>query len=769
MSVQRNLLMSQQDKTIYNSLKKNLVVHYDIEKQGINNKKLLENPILKDFAGENKYDYTWKDLTLHDQTVEQINDTLFHYSGTPTNNNYQLFSVQHSIENIQDEKMLIERPSFLVRVYGLKTNQSIKLDAYGYPSDEAYKILSHIDVSENGIYEMPWLSTSINNNPDNPCYWSDLIVYCTTTSEYDLFIEILPHCKDMPLKNFLGDKSGIGYYPVLFSSLNANTSKGNTLLSIDTLPLSAIDVLDISLSKDTPEFSIKVDGNFDNTESDFEFNIRYYYINNSSKQQYLDITSNGTYTLPYSYNSLVTNLVNSLKVESFTGTIEILPHMDSDVDVSFRPMEKWYKSPNADGDYTVVNNTLHIVKTNSYSGTYYCNNNRNLDNNVFVESVIGTTIKTKPFTIRCNGLSKEIPLSIRYLGFLFSSTGEQLHETQEASRLFFTSNNGIVNVPSFTINLTKVTEEQLINQNYNFQFPIIFTNTDLQLNCDITIELLPNSGWILFDPDDFSYAQIYPFFNAINMAFSESNGMYTTGDNYISKGWIAMSSFYNRMIPNFRIRLKGINEQVGSERVWCMLVATQNNEIIDYVKISSNLLTDGIYEIPNIDTSSIELLKNTTYGVFCNLNPVTGKSVRVDLLPYGNAIPTLNKEKGFTVITKRQLFYDQTNLGACAVSNSLTGAFVTDLISSGTSEESVISFGTRTACAFPNSDISYMTSKISNGISINSGNEEPTNSLFISRSRQNNTQYSKIQLSKVIIFDRDLTMDEINWVKTHML
>lgn len=133
-------------------------------------------------------------------------------------------------------------------------------------------------------------------------------------------------------------------------------------------------------------------------------------------------------------------------------------------------------------------------------------------------------------------------------------------------------------------------------------------------------------------------------------------------------------------------------------------------------------------------------------------------------------VPSLTVERGYTVIAKRQIL----NESGCTADNRTeigdsVGAFVFELLSLNRTD----SFGETNTIS--GNDIpqtfSFQTSLSYNGKQINrggAGQDSDTIHLFKFKS-ENGDYYGNIALYSFLLFDRDLTEQEIEWVKTNIV
>ena len=131
-------------------------------------------------------------------------------------------------------------------------------------------------------------------------------------------------------------------------------------------------------------------------------------------------------------------------------------------------------------------------------------------------------------------------------------------------------------------------------------------------------------------------------------------------------------------------------------------------------------------------------------------------------------LPLLTKEQGYTVVAKRKYLagIQQSCLASKRNSISQNGAFVFELQS--VDWRRVDSFGYQNNIVqLEESDISYQTSKSYNEKAINVGEESDNNVLRLLNLRDN--YFANVALYSFLLFNRDLTTEEIEWVKTNLI
>lgn len=129
----------------------------------------------------------------------------------------------------------------------------------------------------------------------------------------------------------------------------------------------------------------------------------------------------------------------------------------------------------------------------------------------------------------------------------------------------------------------------------------------------------------------------------------------------------------------------------------------------------------------------------------------------------------LNREDGYTVIAKRKNLYQLNENGIVASkhSGSNYGAFQIEYNFDNINAKAC-SFGTFNSIQISSSEIIYQTSKSYNGEkSLNIGTRNDTRILDLFK--YINLYFGKVALYSFILFNRDLTDEEIEWVKNNLI
>lgn len=176
-----------------------------------------------------------------------------------------------------------------------------------------------------------------------------------------------------------------------------------------------------------------------------------------------------------------------------------------------------------------------------------------------------------------------------------------------------------------------------------------------------------------------------------------------------------------------------------------------------YAKQGVTITKDGEYEIPAIaHTSGIGFYIDTNLPE-CNIT--------IEQLPLNKKSLVLNKEDGYTVIAKRKWI----NGNGCIASKSTSignGAFIFELRENNQS----YSWGVgNSGLTFVINDITYQKSDYYNNLGITAGSATDSDKLFIGTLRGNNNRFANIALYSLLLFNRDLTDEEIEWVKNNLM
>lgn len=233
----------------------------------------------------------------------------------------------------------------------------------------------------------------------------------------------------------------------------------------------------------------------------------------------------------------------------------------------------------------------------------------------------------------------------------------------------------------------------------------------------------------------------------------------------LSRLGLPYSSIIGEYIPSYAIRIQGIS---GGTITY--YYRNENGKQLTYV-----MDADGDYILPPCYSEGTE---GTAVNIVANNNR---ENVTITQIPdYPNQLCYSGKETlivydiplltDFTVIAKRKWL--NTNKGTFVIyGNPLSGgtinsAFVFEMIDA-KKNKNIFSFNNKkTLSNFYEGDISYMTPTNYNGTNIAKGNTPNTKNTFVVGNYTDTKQYGFIGChDDILIFNRTLTQEEIDWVK----
>lgn len=193
--------------------------------------------------------------------------------------------------------------------------------------------------------------------------------------------------------------------------------------------------------------------------------------------------------------------------------------------------------------------------------------------------------------------------------------------------------------------------------------------------------------------------------------------------------------------------------------------------------VLASITNDGIYDIPSFTVPSGQIYGLEIQSVIdaCNITieqlplyPHALVSDGVDDYVSVGGLPIFTKERGYTVIADRTLDSARFNNSTFATKRTSVsaenGAFQFERGSS-----SVVNFGQANVVKFTLSGISCLTSKEYNGKPIRIGDKEDSDYLTFCRLTPSSGDYGFMAMRSFLLFDRDLTAEEIEWVKSNMI
>lgn len=221
------------------------------------------------------------------------------------------------------------------------------------------------------------------------------------------------------------------------------------------------------------------------------------------------------------------------------------------------------------------------------------------------------------------------------------------------------------------------------------------------------------------------------------------------------------TSYYNNFILNISI------SNINSSQV--LIYMLQGDDVAD---IRCTITEEGTYTI-SLEYNEQAYYNQVLISGLCTVEilpeyPDALVSDGVDDYAQVTGLPILTKEKGYTVIAKRKLLYGFTGcLASKRNSINYNGAFVIELKINDNINR-CDSFGEQNKImALEQSDTTSQTTLKYNDISIPAGSQVDTD--YLNLFTLYNNYFGKVALYSFLLFDRDLTDNEIEWVKKNMI
>lgn len=203
--------------------------------------------------------------------------------------------------------------------------------------------------------------------------------------------------------------------------------------------------------------------------------------------------------------------------------------------------------------------------------------------------------------------------------------------------------------------------------------------------------------------------------------------------------------------------------------------------------LPNEITQDGVYTYPEFtNTTQFNLYNDlnfdeTSFDVACDITieqlpqyPGALVSDGVDDYAMVGSLPILTKKGGYTVIVKRTHIDNNLNQYTLIAKNSTNyntdGAFKFEHLTGGYNC-STDSFGISTRLDFSSNDIVYQQTRSYNGEKrLNAGSFEDSNFMVIFNDGGYQPKlHACTALYSLILFNRDLTPEEIAWVKTNLI
>lgn len=279
----------------------------------------------------------------------------------------------------------------------------------------------------------------------------------------------------------------------------------------------------------------------------------------------------------------------------------------------------------------------------------------------------------------------------------------------------------------------------------------------------------------------------YNFTSSDWISYTASNGSTVEFEssriNIVNKLGQFADIVYHGSSLNMKVRITGLTAAMTQyPKLRYIYVAFDNNPNTHLLQITS----DGDYEIDLTSDDGGGYVFIVLYGLNPGENWEFNAPVVIEQLPtYPGALvsdgvddygicenfPILTKEKGYTVVVLRKHLSSEHHQVTCAKSpTSGQGEFIFDQINE--SDEIVgVNFGAGVTSDLAISDadgLFYQTSKSCNGEPINSGKADVfDNNLYLFNVRAGYGHYASIALYDLLIYDRDLTEEEINKLRDY--
>ena len=254
---------------------------------------------------------------------------------------------------------------------------------------------------------------------------------------------------------------------------------------------------------------------------------------------------------------------------------------------------------------------------------------------------------------------------------------------------------------------------------------------------------------------------------------STQNSLTTVGPFHETQNnWVAYTTGY---LPAMQVEVKGLPE----------------GDVITYRYVDGDLsiqkynVSNGIWNLPE----SLVSETNPNVGFMWYTKLKAGVSITlIPLYPYAlvsdgvddyclvEGLPLLNKDDGYTVIAKRK-WLDEDNEGNSSLitkassTSGVDGAFMFECKHQNTTQKITKNFGFElTLDNFYTDDITYQTSNSYNSTSIHQLSHIDTNKMAMFRfATDANEYYGKFALYSLLLFNRDLTTEEIEWIKRNLM
>lgn len=374
-------------------------------------------------------------------------------------------------------------------------------------------------------------------------------------------------------------------------------------------------------------------------------------------------------------------------------------------------------------------------------------------------------------------------------------------------------------IPSFYVEVANLPEGKVINYFYGNgsderqTYAITYNGLHKLPACKISPNVTTASGFFISNENGQTVAdvvgttitQVNPTFNATCYNFAWS-GMSSVGGYYFDSlhGDAKTSGEYtynvsadftkftfltseNATRENFFSFVKKIEGTENVHYTYRVIGLTEFKKKYPNAKITTGSSTFTLYEDGEMEVSLSITDVYTSIYLNCEGGIPVGEQINItiEILPeYPNALvadgvddyalveglPLLTKDRGFTVVYKRTILGDPNDAyRVFAAKRQGTqdgehwGAFTLE------KGPNVYSFGQINEITINTDDIGYMTPTGYCGQSIQSGNQVDYDHLALFCGADNGNEKQSVALYSFILFDRTLTKDEVDWVKTNLI
>ena len=267
-------------------------------------------------------------------------------------------------------------------------------------------------------------------------------------------------------------------------------------------------------------------------------------------------------------------------------------------------------------------------------------------------------------------------------------------------------------------------------------------------NCDITIEQLPLYPNTLVSDGVDDYVMVQNRYDTPDLEnWIVNSGVINANGNkleIVSDGNLSQTIRYT-ITKDTKLKLK-ING-----------VSTDN-------KLRITFRTDIVAEIEENSIFEHTFIYKENSNNTISIGGISG--IMIEQLPINKSL-VFNKEDGYTIIAKRERLNDLGCLASKRNSSNTDGSFVFELNTGSVLGNRCDSFNASNSISYNDNIITWQTSKKYNGITLNIGNAQDNDVLNLFMLYNN--YYVQVALYSLLLFNRDLTDDEIDWIKYNLL